>query len=239
MQNKTLLIAAASLVMTLPCSATAINDLPQISVSGTATLYKPADQVNFTVGVTTENIDVEEALKANNTKMDAVIAALKNSGLTKEEFQTGSFSVYPVYSLPPKNPPPEWRAVITAYRVQNDLYIKTTQIDHAGQLIDAVNKAGADIINDIGFSLKDKEAAQAEVITAATANAMLNAKILSESAHTPLKRILKVSLEQAGPMPHAYRNKMMFAAAEGGASTPIEAAQIEVNATVSMLYEIE
>lgn len=232
-----LLLTATLLGFSLSSYGTPINELPQINVYGSATIYKPADQITFTVGVTTENTDVEEALKANNTKMEGVIAALKQSGLTKDEFQTGNFSVFPVYSVAPRSPEPDWRATITGYRVQNELSIKTTQLDHAGQIIDAVNKAGADIINDIGFSLKDREAAEAEAIGVATANALSNAKVLAESARAQLKKILKLSLDQAGSGPHTFRNKMLFAGE--AASTPISPAQVEVNVNVSLTYEIE
>lgn len=231
----TLLLLLTSITLSL--DATPITELAQVNASGTATLYKPADQISFTIGVYTDHQEVEEALKANNVKMERVLAALKQSGITKEEYQTGSFTVFPTYSVPPKNPPADWRATVTGYRVQNELSIKTTQMEHVGQVIDAVNKAGADVINDIRFSLKDKESAQAEAITAATTNALVNAKTLAESAHISLKRVLKVSLDQVGPFTQGFRGKMLFAAENS--PTPIEAAQIEVTANVSVIYEID
>lgn len=240
MKNKLIIATLLSIGFISTSFAAEINELPQLSVNGSATLFKPADQLSFSIGVYTENADVEEASKANAIKMEAVVNALKQAGLTKDEYQTGSFTVSPVYSRQPKDPPADWRATVLAYRVQNELLIKTTQLERSGSLIDAINKAGADTINEIAFSLKEKEAAQNEAIAAATANALSNAKTLAESAQLSLKRVIKISLDQVGPSSPNYRTKMLFGAQGGNSpSTSIEAGQIEVNATISVLYEIE
>jgi len=57
-----------------------IEDLPQLSVSGTARIEKPADEVRLEIGVQTEAPDARAALERNTDRMEEVIEALQDAG---------------------------------------------------------------------------------------------------------------------------------------------------------------
>lgn len=206
-----------------------------LTVNGHGTLHKPADQLNLTVAVVTEADTAEEALKANNQKMRAVISALENKGLSNKEFSTGQFNVSPVYTPYPKDPPPDWTQKIKGYRVNNSLAIKSDKLGQAGEIIDAVSLAGANAIDQISFGLKDPRLYRQEAIKTATVHAMEDAKSLAAAANVKLGRIRQIQLDNATPPEPRFK---VFAA-NLDHSTPIEAGDVSVNANVTVIYELE
>lgn len=210
---------------------------PKLAVSGSSTIRKPADQLTLTISVVTKGDTASKALADNNQNMNAVIESIKKLGFEKGEYQTGQFNIQPVYSIPPKNPPPEWKAVITGYDVTNSVNIITAKLDKAPAIIDATSKSGANKISNITFGLADPGEHKAEAIKNAAANAIADANALAEAANLKLIRILNISLEQPQVFPRA--SKMMAFATYGGSNeTPIEAGDVEINANVSVTYEI-
>src|SRR5947199_2123642 len=66
-----------------------------VSVTGNARVTTTPDRFSFNVSVQTISPTVEEAVNENNTKVAAVIAALKNAGAKADEIQTSNFSIFP------------------------------------------------------------------------------------------------------------------------------------------------
>jgi uncharacterized protein YggE len=216
-----------------------VDDTPKLTVRGEAELHKPADRLQLRVGVVTEDPAATTALQENSRRMEAVIQALEKVGLTEQEYETGHFSVRPVYSRRPRNADPEWRPQITGYEVTNSLVVRTKKLKLAGRLIEAANGAGANSI-DISFDLADPRTHRDEAISTATANARSDAATLSRAAAVQLVRVLSVNLDQAGwhpPVPTMARGMAMAEAA--GAAPPIRPGEVTVRATVTLVYEIE
>ncbi|MCB1112200.1 MAG: SIMPL domain-containing protein [Chlamydiales bacterium] len=214
------------------------NLTPQMIIEGRAAIYQPADELLLTVGVVTEADDAQSALTKNNTLMESVIAALQQTGLTTDEYQTGRFSIQPTYTPQPRNPPPDWQAKINGYRVTNSLNIKTGKLSMAGTLIDAANKAGANSIDQISFGLKNAESKRSEAISAATANAIKDAQTLAEAANIKLGNIQRINLDNAQVPTPQMKGNMLYAARSMDVATPISSGDVEISATVSIVYEI-
>lgn len=211
------------------------SDSNLLNVSATATLYKPADLLNLSVGVVTEAATAEEALSKNNEQMHAVLAALQKIQLDSRDYFTGQFNFTPIYTPYPKDAPPNWTAKIIGYRVNNALTIRTDKLDKAGEIIDAVNKAGANAIDQIGFTLKDSQIYRQEAIRAATKNALQDAKDLAKAAEVKLGHIHEISLDQTRqPEPI-----MKLATAYLDNSTPITPGDVAITAAVSIKFTIE
>jgi len=215
------------------------DSIPKLTVRGQAELNKPSDQLRLQVGVLTESAQADEALNDNSQKMQSVVEALKKAGLGAGEYETGSFSLQPVYSQRPRTAEVDWRPRIVGYRASNTLMIKTKKLDIAGKLIQAANDAGANSIDSISFDLADPRAHRAEAIAAAAANARSDAAALAQAADLKLVRILGISLDEAGyqpPIPLMGRGMAM--AETAAAPPPIEPGDIVVRAGVTIVYEI-
>lgn len=217
------------------------HESPRLYVRGAAELQKPADQLQISIGVVTQHADPSQALSQNSRQMQAVINAVERVGLSDEEYQTGRFQIRPVWSQRPprQQADSDWRPEIVAYNVTNTVQIKTKQLRLAGELIQAANKAGANTIDSIQFTLADPRVHRAEAIAVATANARSDARALAEAAGVRLEQVVEVRLDDARPLPPpspmAYDRAM---AMEAEAAPPITPGDVTVRASVNLVYQI-
>ncbi len=217
-----------------------LDDLPQLTVRGDATLHKPADQMRLRVAVVTEADEATAAVSQNNRRMADVIAAIEKAGLDKTEYQTGRFSIQPRYSRRPRQADATWTRRIIGYGVTNSLAIRTMKLDLAGKIIEAANNAGANSIDAISFDLANPRTHRAEAIAAATGNARSDAAILARAADVRLVRIISIHLGSGGappPGPRMFRAESMVAASVVSAP-PIQPGDVPVQASVTIVYEI-
>lgn len=210
------------------------NSTPLLSVRGHATLSKPADELHISIGVVSQAKLAKAALDENSSQMNKLIASLKNKGLKESEYQTGRFSINPVYSRRPKNAEPDWSPEIVGFEVRNSLAIVTNKIDEAGNLIDLAAQAGANSIDSIQFRISNPQEHRDSLIRAATKNAIEDAKSLAEAAGVKLVRIHAISVDDAQTSPRQpYLMKSMMAE-----NTPIIAGDVEMSASVTVIYQI-
>lgn len=210
---------------------------PTLQVTGEAVLMKPADQLSLVVSVVTQAKDAEQAINDNADKMSQVIESLTPLDLTQDNYETGRYSITPIYSTPPKNQTSSWSPEILGYRVTNSLNIHTDKITIAGPIIDQVTKAGANNIDQLRFELKDPSIYREEAITEATKNAMKDAKTLADAADVKLDKVVSLSIIGSPHFP-VYKNALMMSA-RGFDATPIESGDVEVRASVNITYEID
>jgi len=190
-----------------------------LKVRGTAQLKKPADLATLSIGVTTQEATAKDALDTNSRMMEEAIRSIKDLGLKGTEVQTGQFSIFPLQDN-------------KGFSVNNTLHISTKAIENIGKLIDAATKAGANQIHSLTFALEDPRKYRADAIDEATKNAKEDAQALAESADVTLNKIHSIELIGDGPV-HFPKVAMMSAR-----STPIEARDVTVSATVEVEYEI-
>ncbi len=215
-----------------------LDDVPRLTVRGEAVLHKPADQLRVRVGVVTQAAEATAAVKENSRRMADVIAAIKKAGLDKSEYQTGRFSIRPLYSRRPRQANAEWVRQIIGYEVNNTLAIRTKKLALAGKLIEEANDAGANSVDDIRFDLADPRTHRAEAIAAATANARSDAAVLSRAAEVRLVRIIAIQLGDDGYRPRMPTMVRAEAMAVAAPAPPIQPGDVTVRASVTMIYEI-
>ena len=216
-----------------------IEDLPQLTVSGTARIEKPADEVRLSVGVTTEAAEARSALSRNSERMDAVITAVRTAGLTEDEYRTGRFRIRPEYDRRPRNASEDWKPRIVGYTVSNTLEVASSRLELVGELIAAANEAGANEVSIDGFALSKPERFRPEIVRDATAIAMADARALADAAGLELVCILRIDASPAEPRPLLTRDApMAMARMAADAATPIEAGDVTLSATVRIVYEV-
>ncbi len=233
------LVLAAALAAAAIANGGDSSIVATLTVRGEAQLEKPADQLQIRLGVVNEAPEASVALKENSKAMANVIDALRKAGLGSDEYETGRFSIRLRYSRRPRQADPEWRPRIVGYEVTNTLAIKTKKLDLAGKLIGAANEAGANSIDSIAFGLADPRAHRAEAIVAATDNARSDAAVLARASSVELVRTITISLDDAvrrPPIPLARAEN--FAVAAAAIVPPIEAGDVTVRASVTIVYEI-
>jgi len=227
------------LLMCLCCASLFAKEqeMATLTVQGHAVVRRPVDELHLTLGVISQGKTAKEAIKINSQKMEGVLQVLLQLGLTSSEYQTSRFTISPLYSIPPKNPPPDWTATINGYEVTNQIEIRTEQMALAGPIIDNTAQLGINSVQNISFHLKNHREHYAEAIDLATKYALEDAERLAHGVHVELLRIIEIVLEKTGS-PFQPRTSLYRAANMADTSEAIAPGEVDVTADVSIIYEI-
>ncbi len=219
-----------------------------IWVSGTGKVSVTPDIAILQVGVEAQEATVSEAMARASEAMANVGLALINRGIEGEDIQTHYFSI---------QQRTRWddftdEEIVTGYRVTNKMTVKirhyvveSTTLDYkASNIIDAVARAGGDLIriDDFSFSIEDPTVYYDEAREKATADAKAKAKKLAEQTGVNLGEPTYIS--ESAYMPSIYGG-MMYGMAEAAIPVPapmiepsISPGEIQVTLTVQIAYSI-
>ncbi len=219
--------------------ATGYAEDSRLVVTGEAILRKPADQLLISAGVISQDKEAQKALQGNSRQVEAILQVLQKAGLQSKEYATGHFEIRPVYSIQPPKASPDWKQSIVGYEVSNMIEIHTDKLSIAGQLIDALNQAGANNIQ-VNFGLKDPLQYRAEAIRTASARAQEDAATLVQSTNVKLGNLVEITLDHHSSTPiFPKSNRFSYTAMESsGQDVPLVPGEIEVRSTVQLTYAI-
>ena len=203
-------------------------------VSGSATANTKTDKVTVSLGVETADKTAEKALLSNSNLMNTVIDALKASGLQQNETSTSSFSIKPNYNYSKYGD----GGNLMGFTVSNLIHIESSNIDSVSQWTDTAVQAGANIVNDIYFSVSEEKLQKIKnvLLKEAVANAKTKADIVAGAAGINVGGIKSIMVEEIGfpPVPGPLYSKSV--SSDDVSSTPILAGEQEVSTTVSIVY---
>jgi len=189
------------------------------------------DLADLRLGVTITAETVEAARSASASTLTAVIDRLKAAGIEDGDLQTSIVSVSPQYDYSREGAPPR----LAGYTFSNLVAAVVRDIGRVGDAIDAALTAGATNVDRIAFRVADPSAAERDAREAAVADARVKADTYAKAAGVTVAGV--ASITEAGvpvPYPLPVAERMAFAAKD--VSTPIEAGENEITATVAVTY---
>ncbi len=215
-------------------AAVALADT-KISVSGSGSVLVPADTAVVSLGVSARDRDVLKAQQKANEVIAAIRTVLTENGIAPEDINTGYLNIYAMYDYA------EGMEEISAYNANSTLAIRLTDMSVVGQVIDLAFGAGANTLNGIEFSASDTDEAQAEALRKAVRDARAKAEVLAEASGLTIAGIDTVSEGATYSFDsgsNVFRSKATAdeAAAFGAAPTVVQAAKLQVSATVSVTF---
>lgn len=237
-------LAAASTAS--PAMAQAVSPAPVVApgsavltISADGRSTRTPDLAVFSAGVTTQAKTAAAALSENAERMNAVIAALKASGITERDIQTSNLSVNPIFgqSRPITEGNVNNDPVIIGYQANNQVEVKQRKIGNYGKTIDTLVGAGANQVSGPSFQLENGDAASDEARIEAMKKARTRAELYAKAAGLTVKRILTIS-ESGG---YAPQPMVMYARAEAmmaKAPSPVAAGELQVAANVTVTFEL-
>jgi hypothetical protein len=241
MRNKTLFISAV-LVLALAlgaCSPTIQADaappVRTLSVNGTGQAFPSPDIAYIYIGVHTEEDTAADAVEANNTQTQQVIAALQDAGVDANDIRTTNFSIWPNQQYSPEGQPTS-----TRYVVDNSVFVTVRELDSLGDLLDSAIGAGANSINSIQFDVADKDEALKQAREEAVKDAQRQAQELADAAGMSLGEVQSIGFYDSAPIP--YMDSFGKGGGGGAAvesAVPIQPGQLTLTVTVSISYEIK
>jgi uncharacterized protein YggE len=228
-----LIVAVAALAMRPgPTAGAPTTDgqpaLHTITVTGTAAVTRIPDVARVSVGVGVTKTTVKAARESAGKSMAAIIAAIKALGIDEKDIKTSSIDLSPQYNTTGTR--------IVGYRMSEQLQITVRDLDKAGDVVDTATAKGATEVNGMSFDVDDPTSAMDEARAAAIAQARTSAQKMAAAAGVSVGAVVSISESSvSSPGPYYYG----AAARDAAALTPIERGSQDVQATVTVVFEID
>src|SRR5574341_197412 len=150
--NKTLLLIGILLIGLVACETRVIMEpqpgvTPQnaITVQGATEFDVAPDLAKVRFRVETQSLTAQDAQDKNREIGNAVVSALKQSGIRDNEIETVDYRIEKIQEWDPKME----RMVDKGYRASNAFVISTTDLEKVGPLLDVGVQAGANNVESI------------------------------------------------------------------------------------------
>lgn len=198
----------------------------RLKVNGTGFLKAEPDTVLATLGIITENKDLDAAQKENQAKSRDVLDSLYKAGIPKENIKTAAYSIQPEYDYV------EGKQVFRAYVVTNMLSVTMTELDETGKVIDNAVSSGANSVSSIKFTISDPSKYYDRALKMAVIDATAKANEICSALGTVLNEV-PVSVAEEGSMAAPLESPALKAYADG---TSILPGQITITARIQAVY---
>lgn len=223
------LISSKSLAADVTAASTATTRT--INITGDAEINVTPDIAYLLLGVTTDKATTTEALKANATAMNNIMATIKKEGIKDEDIKTSNYSINPKYDYDKSTE----KSTLVGYTVSNTLNVTVKDISKVGQIIDSAVASGANISNGINFGISDYGKYYNMALVNALSNAQGKAQAIANSLSIKLTTPAKITENSTG-VPNNYPVGIS-AKLESSDSTSIQAGTYKVKANIGLVYE--
>lgn len=198
-----------------------------VTAAGNGEVAAPPDVAEMYFGSSVIAQDASGALSEASKNAEAIASAVKNAGVASEDIQTANVSVYPEMGATPGQ--------VTGYRASVQVRVKIRTLEDVGAVISAASDAGANEIGGPSFTIDNDADVRNQAIELAIADARKRGEVMAKAAGKTLGEIISVS-EGNLDIPIYYDRTMGAAEA---ASVPIEPGQLDVRASVTVVFELK
>ena len=244
---------SASLAQPIPNPASPLGpNSALLSLTSEGRSYRTPDIASFSAGVVTQADTAGEAITANSSKMNDVVAALKRAGIAERDIQTAAITLQPRYSnpdleaqilaretrqtyIPPTKPA---SPKIIGYEARNTVQVRVRRLGEMGRIIDTLVAQGANEVNGPSFTLDEPRAALDEARNEAMTEARRRAELYARAAGMHVARILSIS-ESGGYYPVQEMAMARVAmAAPAPPPSPVAPGELTLSVSLSVQFEL-
>ncbi|MBI3385404.1 SIMPL domain-containing protein [Candidatus Gottesmanbacteria bacterium] len=204
-----------------------------VTVSGEAQSKQQAQIASFNVGVSAVNDDKQKAVDEVSQKITAIIEAVKNFGIKKEDIKTQNLSVYQSQQTyydngVLKQKPGQWQ-------VNNTVLVTLRDVSRASELTDLLTKGGATNVYGPNFTIDNTIQPETSLLDDAMKNAREKAEKIAMAGGKKLGKVISVTegISQTKIYP------IMAAERGGGGGAPIEPGSQTISKSVTVVFELE
>ena len=206
------------------------SDISKLRVDGEGKVTAAPDMATIVLGVQTRSTSAASAVEENAKLMNQTINALLDAGINESQMQTSRFSLTTMPQDEPlgadsKQQPPIFLAT-------NQVTVKLDDTEGVGRVLDAAVGAGSNSIQEVKFDLRDPTPQNDEAMTIAIKDAQRKAQVAASAAGLELGRILEMTVG------YGYVMEASRSYSYAMAATPIQPGEMEVTASVNLVYEI-
>lgn len=216
-----------------------------ISVSGEGEAIAVPDIARFSFSVTEKGVDAKTTQDAASTKINELMAALKEAGVEEKDIKTEYYNLYPTYRYEDRVCPmgsfycPGGEQVEDGYEVTQSLAIKVRDLDKAGELLALVGSKGATNISSLEFTLDDSSVLKDEARAAAIADAKAKAEVLADDLDVRIVKMVGYFEDDGMVTPYyGMGGTMMEKDAMQSAAPSVPAGENTTTSRVTITYQV-
>lgn len=212
-----------------------------ISISAEGKVTATPDVASVNLGVFSQATSASTVQDSNSSKINQVIAFVKQQGIPNEDIVTSQVSIYPQYDYSGGS------NRITGYQANQTVTVKvrgTADLgERVGRILDGATDNGANEVQGVYLSIDDPDELRQEARKKAIAKAKEKAAELAAEAGLTLGKVVSISESGGGyPIP-LYYGKDAVTEGRGGAAPSvapdIQTGSQEITENVTMVFEIK
>lgn len=207
-----------------------------LSTTGQAELQVKPDTAQVRLGINLKAADAKSAQTQANQRLQGIVKALTGQGIAEDKIRTVAFNLQPEYRYD------NGGAHLDGYRVYSTVEVTSTNLDGIGALVDAAIAAGANQVENVSFTLKDRDRYKQQAIDKALADARSKADAAAAKLGTSITGVRHVVISEGpgAPPPIAFERKMaQGAAAAPSGSTPVLPGSFDFQVSVQVEFSLK
>lgn len=234
-------VAAGAAVLGLAgCDATsgpganAPTDARQVTVVGSGEVQGAPDTLTASVAMEAIAPDVTGAMNQSGQRQQAVIDALVDAGIAREDINTTQVSLQPQFGTDGNTV--NNGNTIVGYRASNAIDVKIRDLSAASQALALIVSTGGDAtrINSVNYSIEDDSQLIRDARARAFADAKNRAEQYAQLSGLDLGKVISISESPGGsppptPMPRG----------EAAMAVPLEPGTQTVGFSVTVVWELD
>lgn len=203
----------------------------KITVNGEGLVKVSPNMATATLGVRTENLNLQEAQSENAKKANDIVDALLSLGIPKNDIKTADYRIDPIYTYE------DGKQLFQGYRVTHLYTITIRDADQVGVVIDTAVENGANEVMNIQFSVAEPNAYYNQALSLAVIDSFKKAQTIAHTfGITTTPQLLTITEESQKAIPVPYLVASFEKTASSG--TPIEPGQLDIKALLTATYTI-
>lgn len=202
--------------------------------SGMGQITEVPDTAEVNFGVTNTSSTVVNAQSQTNQAIAKILIDFKNLKIDPKNITTSSYTIYPQYVYGSNSQIP------SGYSVTQNINLKISPIEKAGQAIDVATRDGANMLGAITFTFSDQKQNTLEEQAREMAIKDAKKKALDEATITGIKLGKIINVVETNINPIIYPRPMMIDQKANGTSlTQLPPGQTTVEKSVTVTFQIE
>lgn len=206
-----------------------------MTIEGKGNVTVKPDQAILTIGVVTENANVETAQQENAVKSNRIIASLRRqAGLEQDDIKTTMYSVNPRYNYV------EGKSIFRGYEVQHSLQTIVKDLSKIGIIYDLAIRNGANQTGNLTFQNSHSDIHYLQALKLAVDNALGKAQQVAKTIGVTLNSVPTKITEENHQTPPVYTQISPVAYGAPAAQalvTPIESGELTFSANLKVVFQ--
>lgn len=203
----------------------------KITVNGEGSVMASPNKATATLGVRTENPNLQEAQAENAKIANDIVTALVSIGIPKDDIKTADYRIDPIYTYE------DGKQLFQGYRVTHLYTLTIRNAEQVGVVIDTAVENGANEVMNIQFTVAEPQAYYSQALSIAVIDSFKKAQTIARTfGITTQPQLLNITEESQRAIPGPYLVASFEKSATSG--TPIEPGKLEIKATLTATYTI-